>query len=150
MRIVKPGVGENKDAYWNGENTMEQCKVHLASTFDKYKHDIIDIADVYDNSSNHGCLPKDALVVNGKINKYCGYCRKDPLLIREGWYNVAKTTTSTAATANANDDHDNDGADEEEIMTVKQFLTFKVEDTVLEPIKAGHKLKIGGVVAPVS
>lgn len=76
---------EGKDDYWDGEDLMKQVPIHLQAFFDRHKH-TADAIDIYDNSSGHGCLPCNALVVTGKVNKFCGFARKNPLRIRDTYY----------------------------------------------------------------
>ena len=79
MKLITPGM--NRDAWWDGEQTQEQAKAHLLE-FDIMFPDK-DALDIYDNSSGHNCMAKDALSVS-KLN--IGIGGKNAVNIRNGYY----------------------------------------------------------------
>ena len=113
MKIITPGAADGKDDYWNGENTMAQAKEHLE--FLHEFHPEVAACDIYDNSSGHSCMAKDALNID-KLNMSPGMNRKTDVIIRDGYYmdNGTKIT---------------------------QHFFFKVGDTLRVAIKMGAALK---------
>jgi transposase len=83
-RIIEPGIAENKDDYWGGEDTFAQAGDHLLE-FDRRYHNSEVCVDVYDNSSGHNCKAKDGLDV-GKMNVNPGGAAKEALIIHNGTY----------------------------------------------------------------
>lgn len=122
MEIITPGTKEGKDDYWDIEDTMAQAERHLKAMYDLHdgRGEPVQVVDIYDNSTNHGGLPKNALVVRDKINKFCGYARKVPLEIKDGWFMS-------------------------DAVKVDQSMRFKVGDIILDPIKNGKVVKFDGV-----
>lgn len=113
MKIITPGAADGKDAFWNGENTMDQAQAHLE--FLHEFHPEVAACDTYDNSSGHGCMAKDALNID-KLNISPGMNRKTDVLIRDGYYTIDGTK-------------------------IVQNFFFKVGDTLRVSIKMGGALK---------
>jgi hypothetical protein len=113
MKIITPGAAEGKDDFWNGENTMDQAKEHLE--FLHEFHPEVAACDIYDNSSGHGCMAKDALNID-KLNISPGMNRKTDVLIRDGYYTIDETK-------------------------IVQNLFFEIGDTLRVVIKIGAALK---------
>ncbi len=113
MKIITPGAAEGKDKYWNGEDVMKQAQEHLEGLL-KF-HPEVAACDIYDNSSGHGCMAKDALNID-KLNISPGMNRKTDVIIRDGFYTVQ-------------------GA-----LKVQSFF-FRVGDTLKVTIKMGAVLK---------
>jgi hypothetical protein len=83
LKMITPGAAPGKDDYWGGADTMKQAKEHLEGLHEHYPDWVT--TDVYDNSTGHNCMAPDALVVD-KLNLNPGYCRKEELVIRDGYY----------------------------------------------------------------
>ena len=104
--------------WWTGEKFIQQVPIFLAE-FDKKLPNITCCA-IYDNSSNHGCDPKDALrVEKDGFNKFAG--GKNRPIMRDGFFMNGATK-------------------------VNQSMFFKKGDTILFPtgnIKANKKTELG-------
>jgi hypothetical protein len=107
---ITPGAGNDKDDYWDGEDTVMQAHKHLSETPEG-----TDVFDVYDNSTGHNCMPPDGLNIS-KVNKGPGRARKEDCNIRNGWYES--------------------GDDERHV----QSLQFRVGDELHATIKTNAKL----------
>jgi hypothetical protein len=90
--MITPGAAAGKDAWWNGENTMKQAMEHLEAMCRRFP-DVV-TCDVYDNSTGHGCMAKDALSTD-KINLKPGYARKGQFCCRPGYHKDHATGART-------------------------------------------------------
>ena len=87
--IIEPG--KNSDGYWKGVNVVEQLYSRAIPIFKKLHGDGCEALFLFDNSTNHGVYPPDALRAT-KLNLTDGFKKKggveqtDEDLIRDAWY----------------------------------------------------------------
>ena len=116
-------TGKDKDPWWDGEQTKEQAKRHLLEVDAWIAETGGNKAalDIYDNSSGHNCMARDALN-SEKLN--IGVGCKNKVIIRPG--NFVK-----------------DGA------LVQQSMYFKAGDTLYVEVKRGTTINKAGIAGRI-
>jgi hypothetical protein len=93
MKIIEPGIADNKDDYWGREDTQAQAAEHLLEFDRRFNpvagQPVVVCLDVYDNSSGHNCRAIDGLEVS-KMNLNPGGAAKVVLVMRNGSYLCAE------------------------------------------------------------